>query len=568
MQFSLFQFLGLTLLAVSGLTAQTNDGPLVFGSSNSAEWGRDNPTLWPVLQEAGVQSIREFPEWQSIQPAKDVWKWDGAEFDLSLARKCDLSVFGVLFYLTPWASSGGDTRTFPIKDPQDFGTYAGACVGKYKDSITYWEIWNEFNSPVFARNGTPKQYAELLRTAFTEAKKVNPACKIGMGSADVGYSFFEQVIKEGGAGHFDFLAVHPYSMMQAVASGREEALLVMSDNLRALLKKNGQPADMEIVVSEMGITIPDQPEAEAMQAAGLIKAHTLCFAQGINRVYWFEGRGPDYGKGKTFGLLRRDWSKRPSWFALKTMIGLFGKDARRIGWFNPTGQSYGFLFQGAAGPVLVMWADGEKDTVTFPGQVTVTDLAGQAVPIENGKVELTGSPLFITGLPDAVVATVKGNSGKPFPWLKNYSEAESVSIVMGASNVESGLTQLEQGDGKTVTALVDGIYPRRPNRNPYMYFDVDDSYASVGDHQLEITVIAQPTEPAKGASFGLTYESTKGYKDAKGRFNAPKNSGWQSYTFKLDDANFGGTWGWNFRLEHAQGAWIREVKVKRIGAKM
>ncbi|MEZ0299481.1 MAG: endo-1,4-beta-xylanase [Candidatus Methylacidiphilales bacterium] len=518
------------------------------------------------MKEIGITAIKEFPEWEGIQKTKDSWNWANADATLAEAKANDMSLYGLLLYLPAWASSSGKGRHWPMADIKDWETYAESTIGRYKD-ITCWEVYNEFNSPAFAKNGTPKDYAQILAATYRAAKRANPKARIGMGCADVSYSFFEQVIKEGGAGHFDFIAVHPYSVMEAVSSGREEPMLTMVKNLRALLRKTGQNENMEIVVSENGVNALATPEAEQKQASGLVKGHTLCFALGINQIYWFEGRGPAYGSGRTFGMLRKDWSPRPSYYAMKTMTGLFGKDARRIGWYNPTGKSYGFVFRGVAGPVLVMWADGAADTVALDGKVTVTKPDGTQSTAANGKIELTGDPVFITDIPQAIVEEARANASKPMPWLKDFAKSESVSVVMGASNVESGLMQVDRGDGKTTTGLVNGIHARRVEKNPYMYFDVDDSYASVGDNNLEITVTAMPVDATKGASINLLYEGSARYTETKDRFTLEKKAEWQTYTFKLSDANFGGSWGWNFRFNQAQNAWIKEVSVKRTGDK-
>jgi hypothetical protein len=349
----------------------------------------------------------------------------------------------------------------------------------------------------------------------------------------------------------------------------------MAANLRKMLQKTEQRPDIELWVSEIGVTATNNPAPEQRQADAIVKAFALCLGQGIEKVFWFEGRGPAYGPGGDFGILRKDWSARPSFAALQTMTRLMGPRPARLGWLNPTGKSYGFVFQGATEPLLVIWAASDKgDRVTFPSDVSVTDIAGKATPLKaDAELALTRAPVFVSGLPEKVVAEAKGNREKPFPWLKDFSQAETVSCQMGAANVEAGLTQNEGGDGKTVTGLVDGIYVRRTDsskRSEYMYFDVDDSYASVGDNDLEVTITARPANAEKGAKCNLTYEAAKGYRDTKDEWKLTPTNEWQTYTFKLPDANFANNWGWNFRIRMCgspSDIWVKEVVVKRNGAK-
>ncbi len=374
-------------------------------------------------------------------------------------------------------------------------------------------------------------------------------------------------------GCFDFVNVHPYSLMGAVMQGREPVFLAMAANLRKMLAKTYQRPDIALWVSEVGVASTDKPGAEARQAEAIAKACVLCLAQGIERVLWFEGRGPAYGPDGDFGILRKDWTKRPSFHALSTMAGLLGRRPETLGWLNPTGQSYAFAFQGAAGPVLVAWASSDKgDTLRLPAPVTVTDLAGKAR--EAGPdVALTRTPLFITRLPEQWVAEARANAVRPFPWLKDYGAAESVSCQTGAANAESGLSLLDQGDGKTVVGQVDGLHVRRTdkaNKMNYVYFDVDDSYASVGDAEMDITIVARRVDAAKGGGCNLLYESAKGYRQTDEWWTLPAEPGWHSHTFRVKDANFANNWGWNFRIDVVSSPgdiWVKEAIVRRLGPK-
>ena len=201
--------------------------------------------------------------------------------------------------------------------------------------------------------------------------------------------------------------------MGAVMNGREPVFLQMAANLRKMLAKTKQRSDNALWVSEIGVASTNEPGAERKQAEAIVKAYVLCLAQDIDRVFWFEGRGPAYGPSGDFGIIRHGWTKRPSFAALRTLSSQLGVRPKRLGWLNLTGQSYGFVFQGSAGPVLVTWAASDK-------------------------------------------------GDKPLPWLKDYGAAEVVSCQIGAADVENGLPRLrEGGDSKTVLGQVDGIHVRR-----------------------------------------------------------------------------------------------------------
>ncbi|MBN8711995.1 MAG: hypothetical protein BGO12_06275 [Verrucomicrobia bacterium 61-8] len=571
------------VLAVPAYAQNTPAPAGAFNIAGSGETGNTHAELFPYLHEARVSMVRLFPEWAGIQPKQGEWDWTSADALVESARKNDIQLAGVLAFLTPWASSapndpdhGARTRTFPIKNIQYWRDFVRETGARYKNDITYWEVYNEFNATTFARNATPANYAELVKEADLELAKVNPQAKIGIGCADVDLSFLENVIRSGASGHFDFLAVHPYSLMDAALAGREAVFLGLGDNLRKLLKKTGQRDDIELWVTEVGTTATNTAASEDRQAAALVKAYTLCLAQDIRRVFWFEGRGPNYGQG-SFGILRQDWSKRPAFFALQTMTRLVNANPHPLGWLDLAPGTYGFVLQGNPDPVLVIWASTDAGaSVQFGGPVTVTALDGTAVQQEAGSpLQLSRSPVFVTALPPALLAQAQENAGKPFPWIKDYSELDVASVQMGASNVENGLVQIagEDGDHNTVVELVDGVYARRTdkaNRNNYINFDVSDSYASLGDKDLEITIVARGADPSKAAGFVMCYESATGYHEAKGGVTLSPNDGWKEFVFRVNDANLANSWGWNFRIDASNSAsdvMVKEVRVKRLGPK-
>src|SRR4029450_6784449 len=109
---------------------------------------------------------------------------------------------------------------------------------------------------------------------------------------------------------FDYIAVHPYEILGGVADHGEGYFLSMADNLHRMLAANGQRGDMARWVTEMGAKAPiaPDPEGDQLQAEALAKAYLLSLAAGFQRIFWFEGRGPSFGKGKEFGVIGADWA--------------------------------------------------------------------------------------------------------------------------------------------------------------------------------------------------------------------------------------------------------------------
>jgi hypothetical protein len=552
------------------------DAASPWGIASGAEWSGDYPKFNPMLQKAGVKWLRLFAEWQTIQPKKDQWDWKVPDAMVANARANDIHLTGIFCYLAPWTSADGGTRKFPIKDIQFWRDYVRGTVGRYKDDINYWEVWNEFNGSFGDSKNKVKDYVELVVAAYDAAKKADPNVKIGLSVANFDVGFLDAAIKAGAADHFDFICVHPYENLGAVADGGEVGYLSLASNLRKMLEANKQRKDMPLWITEIGFQAPIKADAkgDAEQADMLAKAYLLSLAQGFERIFWFEARGPAYGKGTDHGIIRPDWTPRPAYDALKTMTTLLGQEPRYLGWLDLGKGGYGFLFKGEKGNVLAAWSPPDKQhKVKLDAAVAVTDMVGKESPLAAGQeLVLTKRPAFITDVPPELVKLAQANAGKPYPWGGDYANAKVVTCRLGAANAEDGLKQINPKTTVVVNDLAESC--RRPdfadpalkNEGRYVYFRVDPQFVPFGTKELEVTIVAKRLASDKEAGMNLTYESAKGYTGANSWWTIPKDDKWHEYTWKVGDANFVSQWGWNFRFDAIGSAnefLIKEVRVRK-----
>jgi len=502
-----------------------------WGFATSAEWSGEYPRFEPLMHQAGAIWFRHFPTWETLQPKPDEWNWKPADELVSISRSNGIRVTGLLFYFAPWASSGGDGRTFPIRDMQFWRDYVTGVVSRYRNDIKYWEVWNEPQS--FQKNGTPRLYADMVREAFNAAKKADPGAKLGLTTANFAVAYLNEVLKAGATNHFDYLCVHPYENVEVLKEPDGEIqFLSLADNLRRLLAAHRQRPDLPLWITEIGFQAPIKPDADkdALQAELLVKTYVLGLAQGFERVFWFEARGPAYGHETDHGLIRRDWSLRPAYTALKTMTALLGQSPRYLGWLDLDG-SYGFAFQNA----LVAWSPvGKQQDMKFDVPVRLIQLDGSESERAAGQsFTLSNTPVFILGAPS------KHAQRGPFPWGGDFSRCEEQICF-------SGQRRLDKGQSAA--------------------FRVHPSFAGFGTTNLAITVVARRLDPAKTAGMQLFYETLKtlhGY-DRAGWWTIPADDRWHEHTWRLNDANFVGTWGYHFALTEASGSFlIKEIRVKR-----
>jgi len=540
-----------------------------WGVATGAEWLDDYPKFNPMLRQAGVRWLRGFYEWQTIQARPGEWNFAASDRLLENARSNGLRLTGVFAYLAPWASADGGTRRFPIKHIQFWRDYVAGMVARYHSDIKYWEVWNEFNGS-FAVGGSPEIYAELVREASISAKKIDPTAKIGMSVANFDVRFLDAAIKAGAAGHFDYICVHPYEILAGLREGGEPAFLNMTTTLRKMLEANGQPADTPLWITEIGALAPvKQAGAEDQtQAVELAKAYMLSIAAGFQRVFWFEARGPSYGGGNDYGLIRADMSSRPSLDVLRVLTSRLGAAPAPAGWLDFGEGAYGFVFDNEGRAVLGAWAGAERQVrVVFERDVRLLSLnSGEGRTLSAGEpLMLTDTPVLIEGLPAALVEKARAQADKPYPWTARHSGGVQANAMLGERNTDNGIRQINLD---TTIADRDGRrtnFARSDKEGHYAYFQVEPQFTPFGTRALEITAVVRRVAADKVAGMSIDYESTRGYVGSDYRSIAVGDA-WQEISWTITDANFVGAWGWNFRLNGISSPndfLIKEVRVRR-----
>jgi hypothetical protein len=97
--------------------------------------------------------------------------WRRLDAVLELSRRHQLPILGILLGPPSWA---------PWADAEDFGRLAGAVAAHARDAVTHWEILNEPDG-AWAFDGTPEQYAHMLRAAYDAIGARVPEAMVAMG---------------------------------------------------------------------------------------------------------------------------------------------------------------------------------------------------------------------------------------------------------------------------------------------------------------------------------------------------------------------------------------------------
>lgn len=533
--------ISLALALATRLAAQSPAlNPFGIGADNqtSQAWNK-----WlPQMASIGLTEVRGLRcGWGDIEPEQGKWSWDRLDSQLHDAEALHMNFTGLLVYLPGWDKK--DKRGgLPVNDLPEWSEYVTRTVKHTAGRVKYFEVWNE--PPNFTNGAPPSDYGKVAAATYDAAKAGNPACQVGIAAQSNNIYYMEEAIKAGAADHFDYITLHPYEILGGVNHGEEAVYMSILPTLRKMLAAQ-DPGKVNVPVwfTELGTEAGDKITPE-MQAWALVKAYTMGIAQGISCIQWFECMDGDSGR---MGLLERDGTPRPAYKAMTQMIHYLGQHPTCLGWVLLNGRDYGFVFKGASATILVTWAPPDTtDNIDFGQPVQIVDpLTG--VTTQSGTCALTNAPILVAGVPANLVTQAQANKSRPFPWNGDYTNAKSVSVTMGATNVEKGL---HTKSGATVTADVTAYGgPARsgdvPGGNVFM---VDPNFLSYTTTPIEITVVVRRDPANDNAGFGLKYESTSGYKGA-GWYTVPDNKQWYTKTWKITDAQFVSKWGFNFALD-------------------
>jgi hypothetical protein len=352
------------------------------------------------MREAGITWVRTDFDWSGVEPRQGQWRFQHLDEVVGWAGEAGICLLPILDYDVPWAR--------PAYQHLDaWLAYVRAVVGRYKDRLRHWEVWNEPNLEGFWRERPdPANYVVLLRATYQEIKKIDPGLTLLLGgTAGIPWEFIEGIYKNGGKDYFDIMNVHPYRYPR----GPEESRFVADlERLRSLMDRYGD-STKPIWITEIGWPTHQGPRgvSELVQAQMLARTYLLALHHGVEKVFWYEFQAPegkaDYNEDH-FGIVHRDLSPKPAYQAYRVLAavrpagskattlwstgGIYG-----LGWVTPDGQS-----------VWAVWApEAEKQIrlqVSEQPQRLISFLGEETQPVVQDKIlSLTVGPgvLYIMG---------------------------------------------------------------------------------------------------------------------------------------------------------------------------
>ena len=394
------------------------------GTHGHHGWGRGDYRYLDLIAAAGIGVVRDDVGWQSSEREKGKYVFDGKLHGLvdGLGQR------GIRFH--PVLLGQNSLYGNPL-DPDAYAAFAAAFVSEFRGRISSCDIFNEPHNFAFPRVYLPKggkfqdwqcrpdapwipKHAELTRKAVDAIKAVDSSFSVGVGVEDY-WAFFKTMLKGDLVRADDLVSIHPYDHEHYPPEGN----WLFRDNgreVREYVKAHGGAT--RFVITECGWTTYDAkrdathafvggypPCTLVQQAQYLIRFWILSRQLGIEFAcqYDFRDDGPrrNYTEDN-FGLVREDYTPKPSFAAVAAMTRLLG-DAEPLGSKSADERKYRFyVFRKGDRRVTAAWSLGGEAVVDAPAGFALKDarcldLQGNEIPVptRDGKLLLSEVPVYL-----------------------------------------------------------------------------------------------------------------------------------------------------------------------------
>jgi hypothetical protein len=221
------------------------------------------PSEFQQMARGGAGGVRFLIYWRQVQSV------DGSNYDWSQvdpivagAAQAGLPLLPFIYGTPAWAAdcsgipNGFCDRADPLRTPAGragWRTFVTAAFDRYGPNGTFWSDtgdgfnppklpireWQIWNEPSMTRYWTTqpfaKSYVSLLRAAYTAVKAADPHAKVILaGLPNESWKALRTVYAAGARGHFDAVALHPYT-------GKPRNVIRLIELARSVMRRAHDP---------------------------------------------------------------------------------------------------------------------------------------------------------------------------------------------------------------------------------------------------------------------------------------------------------------------------------------
>lgn len=438
----------LVMTCASFARAQCGNVNSPYGINAHAPSGSSLTQLFDKVQLGGLGWVRIDFNWFAIESSQDVFNWSVYDSIAAAAEARGIRVYASLGYSPQWATSGPQGTGVP-SNAADWYDICFRAAQRYP-SIQHWGMWNEPDSTGFFA-GTEQQYIDIiLKNGADAIHAANPSAKVCGPELDhIGSHNWQTWLADSisqSAGKLDIVTHHAYS---STVSGVDSRL----NELRTVLNNAGWSG--QVWFTETGWDTSSLSETTQSNNYNTFLNEWFTGQSGktwITKVFFYEVQD-DLSGGSKWGILRTDYTEKPSYTAYKNFItahlplpaapckaispvpatGASNQITNQtLSWTPGLGATSHGVYFGTTSPGTFQ---GNQSAATFnPGQLSFSTTYFWRIDEINSAGTTTGSVWSFTT--SAPVAPTKASSPSPVSLATGVSTASLLTWSAG-SNVTS-----------------------------------------------------------------------------------------------------------------------------------
>lgn len=359
-----------------------------------------------LAKDAGFDWSRLDISWYRVNKKPGQWDWTRLDQRMQVARDAQISVLGILGYTPKFLAKNPPQKrphAAPPKRLGDWVDYVTRATERYRDDVAAWEIWNEQNHRAFF-DGTPVEYAQLLKSAYITIKNISPKSLVSFGGhAGFAEHYLDEVARHIGHDYWDFLNWHCYPNMP-------DGFYFQQWIDRVLSYQRQRNLDKPIWLTENGYARGHVKDRTEDQIASTIVAHMVASKQTypgaspnrIAKLFTFqliEGHG--YGKPQQWAMVvdHANPDEEPTRLPVFNAYKFAVSQLRNATWTSKekkkTHTIHRFKSKDINWPNMqVIWGKAAKDQaskltsemrIICSGEMKIVDLYGKDIPSQSSS---------------------------------------------------------------------------------------------------------------------------------------------------------------------------------------
>ncbi|MFK4560610.1 cellulase family glycosylhydrolase [Bradyrhizobium ottawaense] len=339
LQYRMLLIIAFALSWANGVGAATPSSSNLTRGVGVHLWASSKTEIDQTIEAAasgGFKIIRWDAPWKAVETTKGRLQvpplWDYA---VEAAHKHGLECLLILDYGNRFYDAGDKPLS---KDAiTAFTNYGAFLVSHFQGRVRYFEIWNEWDQANgYTSYGKPTDYVALVKSTYPALKQANPDAFVLVGAfSRITYynlinferrrNDFEQFVKSPGlSGYADGISLHPYLDVDPKADTPKKFDQFLTLIVQ-LVRRTPGLEEKPIFITEIGWNTSRNTKSgvtELEQTKFLAEALRATERLGLSAAFVYELRdGSDNisESGSNYGLLRHDWSAKPSYEMVRSL---------------------------------------------------------------------------------------------------------------------------------------------------------------------------------------------------------------------------------------------------------